>query len=165
MLPSRSRGTSARIRRRVATTATPLIDAMDSIRARSAQETFNHGHALQARGDFEGAMAAYTDVLDIDPGYAQAHVNLVAIHGELGNYEQAAAHYEHSVKLAPSIAEAHYNYGVSRHFGGRLPRRRRRIRKGPRDQSAGPERARQPRCITGRARSLKRGDQAFQAGD
>ena len=96
----------------------PLIDAMDSIRAQSAQETFNHGHALQARGDFEGAMAAYTDVLDIDPGYAQAHVNLVAIHGELGNYEQAAAHYEHSVKLAPSIAEAHYNYGVSRHFAG-----------------------------------------------
>ena len=96
----------------------PLIDAMDSIRTRSVQETFNHGHALQARGDLEGAMAAYADVLEIDPGYAQAHVNLVAVHGQLGNYEQAAASYERSVALDPSIAEAHYNYGVSRHFAG-----------------------------------------------
>ena len=96
----------------------PLIDAMDSIRALSTQETFNQGHALQARGDLEGAMAAYGDVLEIDPGYVQAHVNLVAVHGELGNYEQAAAHYQRSVALDPSIAEAHYNYGVSRHLAG-----------------------------------------------
>lgn len=98
--------------------ADPLVDGMDSIRARSAQETFNHGSAQQARGDLEGAMAAYADVLKIDPRYAQAHVNLVAVHGELGNYEQATAHYERSVALDPSIGEAHYNYGVSRHFAG-----------------------------------------------
>ena len=98
--------------------ADPLIDAMDSIRARSAQDTFNEGHALQARGDFEGALAAYGDVLEIDPEYVQAHVNLVAIHGELGNHDQALRHYGRSVELNPSIAEAHYNYGVSRHFAG-----------------------------------------------
>lgn len=96
----------------------PLIDAMDSIRERSAQETFNEGHGLQARGDFEGALAAYANVLEIDPDYAQAHVNLVAVHGELGNHERAAAHYERSVAIDPSIAEAHYNYGVSRHLAG-----------------------------------------------
>ena len=94
----------------------PLIDAMESIRASSAQQVFNEGHALQARGDYEGALAAYAAVLEIDPNYVQAHVNLVAVHGELGNYEQASQHYEQSVSLNPSISEAHYNYGVSLHF-------------------------------------------------
>ncbi len=98
--------------------ADPLIDAMNSIRARSAQDSFSEGHALQARGDLESALAAYGTVLEIDPEHAQAHVNLVAIHGELGNYEQAIRHYERSVELNPAIAEAHYNYGVSRHFAG-----------------------------------------------
>ena len=98
--------------------ADPLIDAMDSITARSAQDTFNDGHALQARGDTEGALAAYGDVLEIDPDYVQAHVNLVAIHGELRNHDLARHHYERSVELNPSITEAHYNFGVSRHYAG-----------------------------------------------
>ena len=98
--------------------ADPLIDAMDSIRASSAQQVFNEGHALQFRGDYQGALAAYSTVLDIDPDYVQAHVNLVAVYGEVGDYELAARHYERSVALNSSISEAHYNYGVALHFAG-----------------------------------------------
>ena len=96
--------------------ADPLIEGMDSIRASSAQATFDEGFALGSRGDLEGARAAYQAALEIDPAYAQAHVNLIAVHGELGNHALAAEHYNRAVELNPSIAEAHYNYGVALHF-------------------------------------------------
>ncbi len=101
--------------------ADPLLDAMDSIRAGSAQQVFNSGHALQNAGDLEGARAKYESVLEIDPDYVQAHVNLVAVHGELGNHDQSARHFERSIDLDPSIPEAYYNYGVSRHFAEDYP--------------------------------------------
>ncbi len=94
----------------------PVLDALDEIRAGSVQEAFNDGRAFQQGGDLQMAITSYAAALEIDPNYVQAHVNLVAVHGELGNHEQAALHYRRSVELDPSIAEAHYNYGVSRHF-------------------------------------------------
>ncbi len=96
--------------------ADPLVEALDSMRNASAQESFDDGYALRAQGDLEGARLAYQDALEIDPGYAQAHVNLIAIEGELGNRETALNHYNLAVELNPSIAEAHYNYGVALHF-------------------------------------------------
>lgn len=96
--------------------ADPLIEAMDSIRASSAQASFDEGSSLGSQGDFEGARSAYQAALEIDPGYVQAHVNLIAVQAELGNHALAAKHYHHAVELNPSIAEAHYNYGVALHF-------------------------------------------------
>ena len=96
--------------------ADPLIEAMDSIRASSAQASFDEGSSLGSQGDLEGARSAYQAALEIDPGYVQAHVNLIAVHGELGNHALAAEHYSRAVELNPSIAEAHYNYGVALHF-------------------------------------------------
>lgn len=98
--------------------ADPLLDGMSALQAGSAQARFNEGHALQAKGDLGGARAAYRATLEIDPKYVQAHVNLIAIHGQLGAPDQAARHYEQAVALDASIEEAHYNYGVSRHFAG-----------------------------------------------
>ncbi len=96
--------------------ADPLLDAMDTIREGSAQQVFNEGYALQLDGRLEEARARYESVLEIDPDYVQAHVNLVAVHGALGNYDRSERHYRRSVELDPSIAEAHYNHGVARHF-------------------------------------------------
>lgn len=98
--------------------ADPLLDALNAIKTGSAQKAFNRGQALQAEGDLEGARAAYEATLEIDPEHAQAHVNLVAIHGQMGDYEQSERHYQLSVALNPSISEAHYNFGVTRHVAG-----------------------------------------------
>jgi len=98
--------------------ADPLLDAMDSIREDSVQEMFNEGHALQGSGELDRARAVYEEILEIDPQYVQAHVNLVAIHGQLGDYDRSGFHYERSVSMDPAIAEAHYNHGVSRHYAG-----------------------------------------------
>lgn len=94
----------------------PLIDAMDTVRSASAQQVFSDARALQDRGDLEGALALYVSALEIDPNYAQAHVNLIVVYGQLDRHDEVAGHYERAVSLNPSIAEAHYNYGVSRHL-------------------------------------------------
>lgn len=94
----------------------PLIDAMDTVRSASAQQVFNDARALQDGGDLEGALALYVSALEIDPNYAQAHVNLIVVYGQLNRHDEVARHYERAVSLNPSIAEAHYNYGVSRHL-------------------------------------------------
>ena len=94
----------------------PLIDAMDTVRSASAQQVFNDARALQDSGDQEGALALYGSVLEIDPNYVQAHVNLIVVYGQLDRHDEVAIHYERAVSLNPSIAEAHYNYGVSRHL-------------------------------------------------
>ena len=98
--------------------ADPLLDALNSIKTGSAQKAFNKGRGLQAEGDLEGARAAYDATLEIDPEHAQAHVNLVAIHGQMGNHELAERHYRQSLAVNPSISEAHYNVGVTRHVSG-----------------------------------------------
>lgn len=100
--------------------ADPLIDSMDSIRSASAQAVFNEGHSYQEGGDLNAALRAYESVLEIDPSFVQAHVNLISVFGELGNHELARRHYERAVVLDPTIAEAHYNHGVSLHFSGEL---------------------------------------------
>ena len=98
--------------------ADPLLDALNAIKTGSAQKAFNRGQALQAEGNLEGARAAYDETLEIDPKHAQAHVNLVAIHGQMGNYEWSERHYQLSLAVNPSISEAHYNFGVTRHVAG-----------------------------------------------
>ena len=99
----------------------PLIDAMDTVRAASAQQVFSDARALQNSGDLEGASTLYRSALEIDPNYAQAHVNLIVVYGQLNRHDEVAEHYERAVSLNPSIAEAHYNYGVSRHWAADYP--------------------------------------------
>ena len=118
----------------------PLVDAMDSIRSASAQQAFNDARALQDSGDFQGALARYSGALEIDPNYAQAHVNLIVVYGQLERHDEVAKHYELAVKLNPSIAEAHYNYGVSRHlaadYAGAAAAFRRALSINPQDANA-----------------------------
>ena len=94
----------------------PLVDGMDSVRSASAQQAFNDARALQDSGDLQAALAGYGSVLEIDPNYAQAHVNLIVVNGQLERHEEVEKHYRRAVELDPSIAEAHYNFGVSRHL-------------------------------------------------
>ena len=120
--------------------ADPLLDALNSIKTGSAQKSFNQGQELQGQGDLEGARSAYDDTLEIDPEHAQAHVNLIAIHGRMGNYEQAEIHYQQSLALNPSISEAHYNIGVTRHvaedFAGADEAYRKALEINPQDADA-----------------------------
>jgi tetratricopeptide (TPR) repeat protein len=63
-------------------------------------------------GDLEGAIAAHEAALAIDPTFAQAHANLIALYGRAHDFARAEEHYRAVVALGVNLADAHYDYGV-----------------------------------------------------
>ncbi|MHC5065295.1 MAG: tetratricopeptide repeat protein, partial [Planctomycetota bacterium] len=71
------------------------------------------GHALQIRGDFEGAFAAYRKALEIDPQDALTHYNLGNAYRSHGDLADAISAYEKALEIAPGYAEVHCNLGLA----------------------------------------------------
>lgn len=89
----------------------PLLEEVHSLQA-GARHYLEWGLRLQAQGRYQEAVAAHEKVLELDPRRAQAHLNLLSAHLELGNLEQAERHYRAALELAPDLAEVHFNYGL-----------------------------------------------------
>jgi tetratricopeptide (TPR) repeat protein len=89
----------------------PLLGSVRQLSA-GATQYIAHGITLEASGRLAEAAAEHEKALAIDPGLAQAHVNLISLYGRLGQPEKAEQHYRAAVQLNPNLAEAHYNYGV-----------------------------------------------------
>lgn len=70
---------------------------------------FNQAQALQKRGDRVGAQALYARVIAQQPTYADAHLSMGNLWGELGQPAKALQSYEHVLRLLPGSAEAHFN--------------------------------------------------------
>src|SRR5207245_6396554 len=60
-----------------------LLDAVDNLNA-GAQYHLKKGIALESAGQMQAAIAEHERALEIDPKYAQAHVNLITLYGRLG---------------------------------------------------------------------------------
>ena len=78
----------------------------------SAPDWFELGLDLEATAPHE-SRDAYRRALELDPGHADAHVNLGRLLHEEGQIGAASEHYRRAVALAPEDATAHYNLGVS----------------------------------------------------
>lgn len=78
---------------------------------RSAQEWFELGVELEAVTPAE-ARAAYHRVIELEPGHADAHVNLGRMLQEDGHAADAAAHYRQAL-LAGEHAVAAFNLGIA----------------------------------------------------
>lgn len=70
------------------------------------------GMTLAERGDLAGAIEAHERALAADPSLADAHANLISLHGRAGNWEKAEEHYRAVVALGVNLGDAHYDYGV-----------------------------------------------------
>lgn len=69
------------------------------------------GSSLQARGQFDSAVASYRRALKIDPGYPEAHNNLGSALQMLGQLHNGVASYRRALELNPKYAVAHNNLG------------------------------------------------------
>jgi tetratricopeptide (TPR) repeat protein len=78
----------------------------------SASDWFELGLDLEATAPHE-SRDAYRRALELDPGHADAHVNLGRLLHEEGQIGAASEHYRRAAALAPDDATAHYNLGVS----------------------------------------------------
>jgi tetratricopeptide (TPR) repeat protein len=84
---------------------------------------------LEAAGDFTGALAEHLAALKEDPALVQAHINLIALYGRMGQAAEARRHYGRALELAPDRAELHYNLGVLEVAERRIPEAERAFRK------------------------------------
>ena len=87
------------------------------------------GQRLQAGGDLEQAKAEYEKAASIDPHLVEAHVNLIAVYGSLGQPKEAEQHYHRAITISPNLEELHHNWGVVLVLQNRLSEARTAFRK------------------------------------
>lgn len=87
------------------------------------------GLQLQARGNLSEAIQAYQQALQMDPGYAHAHVNLLSVYVAQGNWRKAESHYRAALEIHPNLPEAHYNFGILLSRTGQWPAAAKAFRK------------------------------------
>jgi tetratricopeptide (TPR) repeat protein len=85
----------------------------------SAADWYEEGCELED-SDPGGAIAAYQKAIAIDPGHADAHVNLGRLLHDAGKLDDAERHYRAGLKAQPDDVTAAFNLGVALEDLGRL---------------------------------------------
>ena len=83
-----------------------------------ATAVFSHGEALEA-SDRRAAEAAYRKVLVLDPGHADAYLNLGALLCESRRCDEAVLLYDEALRRHPDQALLHFNRAVALEDQGR----------------------------------------------
>jgi tetratricopeptide (TPR) repeat protein len=89
----------------------PILGRVTALRD-DARTLVQRGIRLAEQGDLEGAIAVHEAALARDPSLAQAHSNLISLHGRARNWAKAEEHYRAIVALGVNLDDAHYDYGV-----------------------------------------------------
>ena len=95
-------------------------DARSGAEEFSADDWYEWACELEAGSPAE-ARQAYARALDLDPDYADAHVNLGRMLHESGDAAAAEPHYRRALEIRPSDATAAFNLGVALEDLRRLP--------------------------------------------
>jgi len=85
-----------------------------------ADEHFNRGNALAARGLHADAEAAYREALRLEPQDFQAMSNLADCLRQLGRPDEAIALYGAALAVQPGEAQLHANLSAALHAAGRF---------------------------------------------
>ncbi len=87
--------------------------------SRDAETLFARGVALEADNSPE-AVESYTEALAVNPGHADAHVNLGRLLHQRGRFQEAEAHYQAALVTRPDDSTALFNLAVALEDQGRL---------------------------------------------
>jgi tetratricopeptide (TPR) repeat protein len=83
----------------------------EAAREREAEDWYALGCELE-RSQPERARQAYQRAVEIDPGHAEAHIDLGCLCHEQGDFRDAEVHYRAAVALRPGDATAQFNLAV-----------------------------------------------------
>jgi tetratricopeptide (TPR) repeat protein len=89
----------------------PLLDAVRELN-KGPDNLLSDAAILEARGELAAAAELQLKALELDPKLTQAHVNLIALYGRLGDAAKAERHYRDATAVNPNAHEAYYNFGV-----------------------------------------------------
>jgi tetratricopeptide (TPR) repeat protein len=89
----------------------PVLAKVDALKD-DARANLERGIRLGNEGKVAEAIAAHDAALVKEPDNAQAHANLISLHGRLGQWTEAEKHFKAVVALKSNLEEAYYNYGV-----------------------------------------------------
>src|SRR6516164_5505153 len=79
--------------------------------AAAAAGLSNRGNAYQAKGDLDGALADYSQAIQVDPTYVNARFNRGNAYKAKGDLARAIADYNEAVQLDPKYVFAYNNRG------------------------------------------------------
>ena len=79
-----------------------------------AEDFFIRGEDKYQKGDYQGAIAAYTQAIALNPKYAPAYNNRGIARSKLGDNKGAVADYNQALQINPNYAKAYYNRGNAR---------------------------------------------------
>ena len=74
---------------------------------------FYRGNACLFRGDFDQAVADYTESIELRDDHAEVYNNRGNAYRHKGAYEKAIADYNRAIELKPGFADAYNNRGVA----------------------------------------------------
>ena len=89
----------------------PLLGHVKALNA-STRDELEPGMKLAREGRLEEAAGAIEKVLEKNPGFAKAHVKLIAIYAQLGHTAKAEDHFRAAVRLDPQNPESYFNRGL-----------------------------------------------------
>jgi tetratricopeptide (TPR) repeat protein len=78
---------------------------------RGIQDRFLAAVQAEESGDKPRAFALYREILDIDPAYAAAHINLGTMYFHQRQFDRAEEHYRQATDADPGYVLAHFDLG------------------------------------------------------
>jgi tetratricopeptide (TPR) repeat protein len=89
----------------------PLMDEVKALYAGGLTHLAK-ASSLAREGKNRDAAAEFEAALQVNPRLIMAHVNLIAMYGELGQWDKAERHFREASTLDPGWAETYYNWGL-----------------------------------------------------
>ena len=86
-----------------------------------AEDFLIQGEEKYEKGDYQGAIAAYTQAIALNPNYAEAYNGRGNARYALGDNKGAVADYSEALRINPNFAAAYQNRGVARRDSGDKP--------------------------------------------
>lgn len=90
----------------------PYMEEVTRLRENMPLEQVRRGVQAELAGNLEESARLQRKALELDPNFAQAHINLVSLYGRLGRVPEAERHYRAALAINANQPELHHNFGV-----------------------------------------------------